>query len=116
MVLLQQGRIVMKLAGREGGRYAVIVEPEKDGFVTVSGPKSITGIKRRKCSIFHVEPTEHTLAAGSDAQLEKAWKESGLIETLGIQVPEKRKGRQAGPKPTAMRKAQEKAPTEKKKQ
>lgn len=103
MALLQQGRIVMKLAGREGGKYAVIVEQEKDGFVTVSGPKSITGIKRRKCSIFHVEPTEHTLAAGSDAQLEKAWKESGLIETLGIKVPEKRKGRQAGPKPTAVR-------------
>lgn len=102
MAVLEPGRIVMKIAGREGGKYAVVVEHAKDGFVLISGPKSITGVKRRKCSIFHLEPTEHLLAAGTDEQLEKEWKSSGLAERLGIRVPEMRKQpKKAGPRPRA---------------
>jgi large subunit ribosomal protein L14e len=115
MAVLEPGRVVLKIAGREGGMYAVVVEPEKDGFVTVSGPKSITGVKRRKCSIFHVEPTEHVLTAGSDESLAKAWKSSGLIDTLGITVPEKRKGKMAEAKPKAVRHIKQKPAEEKKK-
>jgi len=101
MAVLEPGRIVLKIAGREGGRYAVVMENPKEGFVLISGPKSITGVKRRKCSIFHVEPTEHLLAAGTDEQLEKEWKNSGLIQKLGIKVPEKRNAKQAKPRPRA---------------
>ncbi len=103
MAALEPGRIVLKTAGREGGSYAVVVEKPKDGFVLISGPKSVTGIKRRKCSIFHVEPTEHSIAAGSDEQLEREWRSSGLMERLGIRVPEKRKQREAKPRPHAKR-------------
>lgn len=109
MAVLEPGRVVLKIAGREGGCYAVVVEHARDNFVTITGPKSITGIKRRKCSVFHLEPTEHMFQAGTDEQLEKEWKSSGLIEKLGIKVPEKRKqAKEAKPRPTKARKTKEK--------
>ena len=102
-IMLTQGRVVLKIAGREAGKYAVVVGQPKDGFVEISGPKSITTVKRRKCSIFHIEPTENVLKAGSDEVLEKEWKSSGLIEKLGIKVPEKRKTKEKKAKPQAKR-------------
>ena len=91
-MMLELGRIVLKIAGREAGKYAVIVEGVKDNFVLITGPKSITGVKRRKCNIDHIEPTEHKLDISSkdDAHIEGLWKSSGLIEKLGIEVPVKR--------------------------
>jgi large subunit ribosomal protein L14e len=92
-MMLELGRIVLKIAGREAGKYAVIVEGVKDNFVLITGPKSITGIKRRKCNIDHIEPTEHKFdidAKADDAFIEGLWKSSGLIDKLEINVPIKR--------------------------
>jgi large subunit ribosomal protein L14e len=91
--MIEPGRIVLKIAGREAGRYAVIVENVNDNFVLITGPKSITGVKRRKCNIEHVEPTEHKLDINSkadDATIENMWRGSGLIEKLQINIPVKR--------------------------
>jgi len=91
--MIEPGRIVLKIAGREAGKYAVIVENVNDNFVLITGPKSITGVKRRKCNIDHVEPTEHKLDINSkadDATIENTWRGSGLIEKLEIKVPIKR--------------------------
>lgn len=91
--MLEPGRIVLKIAGREAGKYAVIVDAVKDNFVLITGPKSITGVKRRKCNIDHIEPTEHKFDIDSEADddsIENMWKSSGLIEKLQINVPIKR--------------------------
>jgi len=91
--MLELGRIVLKIAGREAGKYAVIVEKLDDNFVLVTGPKSITRVKRRKCNIDHLEPTEHKFDINSkadDSLIESLWKKSNLIEKLGIKVPVKR--------------------------
>jgi len=90
--MIEPGRIVMKIAGREAGKYAIIVENVNDNFVLITGPKSVTGVKRRKCNIDHIEPTEHKLEINSkdDASIENLWKNSGLIEKLEIKVPVKR--------------------------
>jgi large subunit ribosomal protein L14e len=91
--MLEPGRIVLKIAGREAGKYAVIIDSVKDNFVLITGPKSITGIKRRKCNIDHIEPTEHKFDIESnadDASIESMWKNSDLIEKLQIKVPVKR--------------------------
>jgi large subunit ribosomal protein L14e len=91
--MIEPGRIVLKIAGRETGKYAVIVENINDNFVLITGPKSITGVKRRKCNIDHIEPTEHKFDLDSkvdDAFIENLWKNSGLIEKLEIKVPVKR--------------------------
>ena len=91
--MLETGRIVLKIAGREAGKYAVIIDSVKDNFVLITGPKSITGVKRRKCNIDHIEPTEHKFdidAKADDVSVENLWKSSDLIEKLQIKVPVKR--------------------------
>ena len=91
--MIEPGRIVLKIAGRESGKYAVIVENTNDNFVLITGPKTVTGVKRRKCNIDHIEPTENKLDMDSkadDATIESLWKSSGLIEKLEIKVPVKR--------------------------
>ena len=65
-----------------------------DNFVLITGPKSITRVKRRKCNIDHLEPTEEKFEIKSkaeDSQIEEIWKSSGLIEKLEIKIPVKRK-------------------------
>jgi len=91
-MMLEPGIICMKLSGREAGKYCVVLERPKDGFVMITGPKSVTGVKRRKCNIFHLEPTSQKLALTSteDGAVEAAWKGSGLTEKLGIVAPMKR--------------------------
>jgi len=91
--MLEPGRIVLKIAGREAGKYAVIVENIDDNFVLITGPKTITCVKRRKCNIDHIEPTEHKFdisPKADDASIENLWRSSGLIEKLEIKVPVKR--------------------------
>ena len=91
--MLEAGRIVLKIAGREAGKYAVIVENSNDGFVTITGPKTITGVKRRKCNVDHIEPTEHKFdinANTDDSSIDKLWRNSDLLKQLDIKIPEKR--------------------------
>lgn len=98
--MLEAGRIVLKIAGREAGKYAVIIENNNDGFVMITGPKTITGVKKRRCNINHIEPTENKLDIGSkadDASIEEQWKNSGLIEKLQIRVPVKREFKKKEP-------------------
>ena len=110
--MMERGRVVVKIAGREAGKYAVIVENKEDGFVLITGPKSITGVKRRKCNIEHIEPTENVLEMDSDddAKIEENWKDSGLIQKLGIEVPVKRefKKKEVSDKPKKAEKKEEK--------
>jgi large subunit ribosomal protein L14e len=91
--MFELGRVCLKVAGREAGRYAVIVDIVDENFVIVSGPKTITGVKRRKCNVDHLEPTENKFEIEQnvdDNLLETQWKSSGLIEKLEIKVPVKR--------------------------
>ena len=91
--MLEPGRIVLKIAGREAGKYAVIIDNIDDNFVLITGPKTITGVKRRKCNIDHIEPTENKFdinPKADDASIENLWRSSGLIEKLEIKVPVKR--------------------------
>ena len=45
------GRVCLKTAGREAGRYCVVVKKMQDNVVLVTGPREISGVKRRKCNI-----------------------------------------------------------------
>ncbi|MHA2358086.1 MAG: 50S ribosomal protein L14e [Candidatus Heimdallarchaeaceae archaeon] len=67
MTAIQVGRIVVKTNGREAGKKAVIVDLVNQNFVLITGPKSITGIKRRRCNIGHIEPTDKTTSIKRDA-------------------------------------------------
>lgn len=79
------GRICVKLRGREAGKKCVVVDIINENFVLVTGPKSLTGVKRRRANIKHLEPTPHRInisKGASDEEVLKAVEEAGLIDEL----------------------------------
>lgn len=65
--MIEKGRVCLKTAGREAGRYCIVLEKINDNFALVTGPKTITGIRRRKCNISHLEPLEFVLPIPDNA-------------------------------------------------
>jgi len=89
MPAIEIGRICVKLVGREAGRKCVIVEIIDKSFVVITGPKTITGIKRRRTNINHIEPLQDKIAinrGASDEEITEALKTSGKIEEIAQKV------------------------------
>jgi len=85
MPAIEVGRICVKVAGREAGRKCVVVDIVDENFVLVTGPKQLTGVKRRRVNIKHIEPLDKLvkIARGaSDEDVLKAIQESGLEEFM----------------------------------
>ncbi len=85
MPAIEVGRICVKIAGREAGRKCVIVDLIDDKFVLVTGPKSLTGVKRRRVNIKHIEPLDKRIEIErgvSDEQVLEAIKNAGLEEFM----------------------------------
>ncbi|MET1101598.1 MAG: 50S ribosomal protein L14e, partial [Pyrodictiaceae archaeon] len=57
MPAIEVGRICIKSAGRLAGRKCVIVDLIDENFVLVTGPKDISGVKRKRSNIKHLIPT-----------------------------------------------------------
>ena len=55
MTAIEVGRICVKATGREAGKRCVIVDLADKSFVLVTGPKSVTGVRRRRANINHIE-------------------------------------------------------------
>ena len=86
--MMEIGRVCLKTAGREAGKYCVVVGKEESGFVTVTGPKTVTQVKRRKCNITHLEPLPDVLkikAGATDEEVSSALSKAGLLEKLGLE-------------------------------
>ena len=60
--MLDIGRIAYKISGREAGKIAVIVDKIDDNFVLVDGQ-----VKRKRCNITHLEPTEKLIKIKKNA-------------------------------------------------
>lgn len=87
---LEVGRVCMKIAGRESGKYAVILKKVNDAFVLITGPKLLTGVKRRRCNIEHLEALPYTLEIkeeASDEEVISAFKKANLIKKLDLKLP-----------------------------
>jgi large subunit ribosomal protein L14e len=85
MPAIEIGKICVKVAGREAGRKCVIVDIIDENFVLVTGPKQLTGVKRRRSNIKHLEPTDKVVKirrGASDEEVIKALEEAGLIEYM----------------------------------
>jgi large subunit ribosomal protein L14e len=86
---IEVGRICVKLAGREAGRKCVIVDLADKSFVVVTGPKSVTGVKRRRVNIDHIEPLQDKIdikRGVSDEEVAEALKASGKLEAMAQMV------------------------------
>jgi large subunit ribosomal protein L14e len=75
MPSIEVGRICVKLNGREAGHKCVIVDVIDKNFVLVTGPKKVTGIRRRRTNVKHLELTEDVVEVkkgASDDDVSKA--------------------------------------------
>jgi large subunit ribosomal protein L14e len=89
MPAIEVGRICVKLTGREAGRKCVIVDIMDKCFVVITGPKTITGIKRRRANINHVEPLQDKIAikrGATDEEVTEELKTSGKLEEMAQPV------------------------------
>lgn len=86
---MEVGRICVKLVGREAGKKCVIVDLADKSFVLITGPKSVTGVKRRRVNVSHIEPLQDKVEIKRDAPDEEvadALKASGKLETMAETV------------------------------
>ncbi|BDB97617.1 MAG: 50S ribosomal protein L14e [Saccharolobus sp.] len=85
MPVIEVGRICVKTKGREAGSKCVIVDIIDDNFVLVTGPKDISGVKRRRVNIMHLEPTDKKIdiqKGASDEEVKRKLQEAGLLEYM----------------------------------
>jgi large subunit ribosomal protein L14e len=85
MPAIEVGRICVKLAGRETGLRCVIVDVMDKSFVLVTGPKKVTGVKRRRVNINHVKPLEDKLdikRGASDEEVAQTLVAAGKMEEM----------------------------------
>ncbi|MFW9955348.1 MAG: 50S ribosomal protein L14e [Candidatus Thorarchaeota archaeon] len=89
MVLYTVGRVCVKTMGREAGSYCVIVDAKDPKTVVVTGPKQLTGVRRRGCNIKHLEPLETVLSiseGSDDKTVEKAIEDAGLVDRFRTKI------------------------------
>jgi len=86
--MFEIGRICMKVAGREAGKYCVVVAKEKDKeFLLITGPKAATHVRRRKCNCHHLEATPYKVEIAenaSDEEIMKAYEKDDIFARLKI--------------------------------
>jgi large subunit ribosomal protein L14e len=86
---IEVGRICVKVRGREAGKKCVIVDIIDKNFVLVTGPKNVTGVKRRRANINHLEPLAEKIEikrGASDEEVVEALKAKGLLEAMAQPV------------------------------
>ena len=74
MAGIEVGRICVKLLGREAGKKCIIVDVIDKNFALVTGPKAVTGVRRRRTNVDHLESTSETVElkkGASDDEVEK---------------------------------------------
>ncbi|MBN1245994.1 50S ribosomal protein L14e [Candidatus Bathyarchaeota archaeon] len=85
MPAIEVGRVCVKVAGRETGRKCIIVDVMDKSFVLVTGPKKVSGVKRRRVNINHVAPTEETIQVkrgASDEEVTQMIDAAGKMEEM----------------------------------
>jgi len=90
MASLNVGTVCMKVAGKEGGSVCTVIKPVDKTFVMITGPRLVTQVKRRRCNIEHLEPTNVKLDIKEDATDEEvieAYKKANVITKFDLKLP-----------------------------
>jgi large subunit ribosomal protein L14e len=85
MPAIEVGRICVKQAGRENGKKCVVIDVMDKSFVLVTGPKKITGVKRRRVNINHVMPLEDKVEVkrgASDEEVAQILEAAGKMQDM----------------------------------
>ncbi|MEM2122240.1 MAG: 50S ribosomal protein L14e [Candidatus Bathyarchaeia archaeon] len=79
------GTICIKVKGREKGRKCVVLDVIDKNYVLVTGPKAISGVKRRRVNVSHLSPTGEKLnlkKGASDDEVLEALKRQGIEDFM----------------------------------
>ena len=85
MPAIEIGRICVKTAGREAGHRCVIVDIIDKNFVLITGPKALSGIKRKRVNVNHLDVTAEKVDISkgeSDETVAKALDAAGHTEVM----------------------------------
>ncbi len=95
MPAVEIGRICIKTAGRENGKKCVVVDVMDKSFAIITGPKAVTGVKRKRVNLNHIMALEDRVElkrGASDEDVTSALKEAGKLDAM----------KEAAAKPAAM--------------
>lgn len=76
MTVTDIGRVCVKTLGREAGSKCVVVDVIDKSYVLVTGPQSLTGVKRRRANVRHLQPL------GDRIDIAKGADDDEVLETL----------------------------------
>ncbi len=85
MPAIEVGRICVKQAGRENGKKCVVIDVMDKSFVLVTGPKKVTGVKRRRVNINHVMPLQEKVEVkrgASDDEVAQVLEAAGKLQEM----------------------------------
>ena len=85
MPAIEVGRICVKQAGRENGKKCVVIDVMDKSFVLVTGPKKVTGVKRRRVNINHVMPLQDKIEVkrgASDEEVAQVLDAAGKLQEM----------------------------------
>jgi len=99
--MIEIGRLVVKISGRDAGGKAVIIDVIDDNYVLIDGQ-----VRRRKCNIKHIEPLELVVKISKGAGHDSVVSE---LKKLGIEVKEKKGKKEKTVKPKKLRGKRKKA-------
>jgi len=86
---IEVGRICVKNVGREAGKKCVIVDVVDKNYVLITGPKTVSDIKRRRANINHIKPTNEKIEikrGSTDEEIAEALKTAGILEEMSKTV------------------------------
>jgi large subunit ribosomal protein L14e len=92
MPAIEVGRICVKQVGRETSKKCVVIDVMDKSFVLVTGPKKITGVKRRRVNINHVMPLQDKIEVkrgASDDEVAQVLESAGKLQemTQAVKTP-----------------------------
>jgi len=112
------GRLCVKTAGREIGKHCVVIgKVKEDGFVLVTGPKSATGVRRRRCNLAHLRPLDEVITIKADATDEEIlsiYEKMNFYEKFGVKQHKPFSGKKTERKPATATEKKDKPALEKK--
>jgi large subunit ribosomal protein L14e len=85
MPAIEVGRICVKQLGREHGKKCVVIDVTDKSFVLVTGPKKLTGVKRRRVNINHLAPLVDKIdikRGASDEEVTQALESAGKTKDM----------------------------------
>tara|TARA_Y100000034_G_C6867275_1_gene395424 strand:+ start:189 stop:563 length:375 start_codon:yes stop_codon:yes gene_type:complete len=90
------GQVCVKIAGRDSGKFCVVVEKIDDTYVIIDG-----NVRRKKCNIKHLEVLDKEVEIKEKAESADVKK---ALEKIGIKIPKKGSKRPRQERPRKVKK------------